>query len=240
MPCLRLQSVNFLFSNFFLNLSNNFSGYFNDAGSSYFLPRLQNHFGFYLGLTGARVKGFDLKKVGLATHYIESGKLEEVESRLIECKSHDDVGRTLAEFSSDPASTETELDAIMPTINKCFGGATVEEIYEKLQQDGSDWAIKTVKILDKMSPTSLKVTHRNLVLGRTSSLRDCLKREWLLVMQHVTDSDLKEGCRALLIDKDFKPRWNPKSISDVTQERVDRFFKLLPSGEELTFETSKL
>lgn len=211
-------------------------GYFNDAGSSFFLSKLKNNLGFYLGLTGARLKGFDLKKAGLATHYIESGKLDDVEEKLIVCKTHVDVAKTLGAFSSEPSSKETELDSIIPRIDKCFGGATVEEIYENLQRDGSDWALKTVKILDKMSPTSLKVTHKNLMLGRTSSLRDCLKREWLLVIQHVINSDMKEGCRALLIDKDFKPKWNPPSIKDVTAAHVDRFFQPSPAGDELTFD----
>lgn len=213
-------------------------GSFNDSGSSYFLPRLAHNFGIYMGLTGARVKGFDLKKVGLATHYIESEKLEDLEEKLSVCKTHDDVAKILQTFSFDPSSKETELDSIIPRIDKCFGGATVEEIYENLQHDGSDWAMKTVKILDKMSPTSLKVTHKNLLLGRISSLRDCLKREWLLVIHHSLDSDLKEGCRALLVDKDFKPQWNPKTIKEVTEEQVERFFQPSPDGDELTFEIS--
>lgn len=213
-------------------------GYFNDAGSSFFLPRLKNNFGIYLGMTGARVKGFDVKKVGLAAHYIESEKLGDVEEKLISCKTHADVEGVLEKFSSDPASPKTELDSILPKISECFGGATVEEIYENLSKDGSDWARKTVKILNKMSPTSLKVTHRNLILGKQSSLRDCLKREWLLVIHHVLQSDMKEGCRAMLIDKDFKPKWNPTTVQEVTEEQIARFFQPSPDGDELTFESN--
>lgn len=211
-------------------------GYFNDAGASHFLSRLDNNFGFYVGMAGARVKGFDVKKVGLASHYIESGKMDEVEKSLIGCKTHEDVKLTLDKFSSAPV--ETELVSILPKVKKCFGGATVEEIFENLQLDGSDWAKKTIKTLNKMSPTSLKVTHRSISLGKDSTLRDSLKKEFRLVVHHVLKSDLKEGVRALLIDKDFKPQWNPKSITEVTEQHVARFFEPSPDGDELTFETS--
>lgn len=212
-------------------------GYFNDAGSSYHLPKLGNNLAFYIALTGARVKGFDLKKVGLATHYVESSKLDNLEKRLIVCKTHEEVQRILDSFSSDPSDSQTELDELLPKINNCFGGATVEDIYERLQQDGSEWALKTIKTLNRMSPTSLKVTHRNYVLGKTSSLRDCLKREFQLVIHHINGSDLEEGVRAMLLEKDNKPRWNPKTVQEVTEEHVARFFKPSQGGDELAFET---
>lgn len=66
-------------------------GYFNDAGSSHFLSRLDNNFGIYMGMTGAKVKGIDAKKVGLATHYIQSHKLDDLEKTLVKCKTHGDV-----------------------------------------------------------------------------------------------------------------------------------------------------
>lgn len=213
-----------------------FIGYFNDAGASHFLSRLGNNFGLYMGMTGARVKGFDMVKLGLATHFIESRELEDVEQALIKCKSFSEVERTLSGFSSVPSPVESELDSILTRINKCFGGETVEDIYENLYHDGSDWAQRTVKTLDKMSPMSLKVTHRSISLGRNLSPRDCLKMELRLVVQHVIKSDMQEGVRALLLDKDFKPKWNPRAIGDVTEEQVDRFFQKLPEDEELSFD----
>lgn len=213
-------------------------GYFNDAASSYFLPRIPHNFGIYIGMTGERVKGFDMKKIGLATHYIESFKLDEVEENLIYCRTHEEVERTLSKYSSDPTSTETKLDTIMPRIENCFGATSVEEIYENLRKDGSEWALKTLKTLDKMSPTSLKVTHRSMNLGRNLSLRDCLRMECRLVTNFSLGSEMKEGVRALLIDKDLKPKWNPSSINDVTEEHVAKFFRPSAYDFELTFETN--
>lgn len=210
-------------------------GYFNDAGSTYFLPRLKNNFGVYMGLTGAKVKGFDVKKIGLASHYVESYKLEELETALIKCKTNVEVGQILNKFSSDPLSSATELDDFLPVIKSSFDGETVEQIYENLRVDGSDWAQNILKVLNRMSPISLKVVHRSLQIARTLSLRDCLKMEFRLVIHHHFKSDLKEGARAVVIEKDFKPKWSRKSIYDVTEDDVSRFFQPSPDGDELSF-----
>ena len=84
-----------------------------------------------------------------------------------------------------------------------------------------------------MSPTSLKVTLAQLKLGQNLSLMECLKMEYRLVLRHLEKSDFKEGVRALLIDKDQKPQWNPATIEGVTDEIVENFFKALPDSEEL-------
>lgn len=214
-------------------------GYFNDAGSSYFLSRLDNNFGLYLGLTGISVKGFDMKKIGLATHFIKSEKLDELENNLVQCKTSEDVERILVESASDPPSIVTEVDEILPKVRKCFSGTTVEEIYEKLQEDGSEWAKNTLNSLKLKSPTSLKVSHRSISAGRSMSLRDCLKMEMRLTINHSTiGGDVKEGVRAILVDKDMKPNWSRKSIYEVTDKDVDRFFQPIPMKYELNFEES--
>lgn len=210
-------------------------GYFNDVASSHFLTRLENNFGIYMGLTGIKVKGYDLKKVGLATHFVESHKMTELENMLIKCKDHRDVETALDKFSSDFETNPSELDGILPRIKKCFNGATVEAIFDRLQCDGTDWAIKTLNILKKNSPISLKVTHLSLTTARNLSMRDCLKMEMIICVNFVGDSDFEEGIRAVLLDKDFKPKWSKKSIYDVRKEDVEKFFKPIPEPYKLRF-----
>lgn len=211
-------------------------GFFNDAGASYFLSRLENNVGIYIGLTGTRLRGYDVKKVGLATHFVESKRLDNLEKALIACENERQIEKVLSEFSSTPKSIHNELDVLIPRINKCFGAETVEEIYENLLIDGSNWALETIKVLNKMSPTSLKVSLRNMVEGRKNSLHDCLTLENRVAVHYVIGSDLKEGVRALLIDKDLKPKWNPKTVEEVTEDHVERFYKKLPDRDELFFE----
>lgn len=213
-------------------------GFFNDAGASYFLGRLSNNVGVFLGMTGHRLTGVDMLKTGLATHYVQSERLSDLEKSLIECKNEDEIKLALAKHSSDV--TPTEFDDIVPKIDRTFDGDTVEEIYGNLHLEGSDWAMKTIRVLNKMSPTSLKVTHRSITNGRNLSLEDCLRTEFRLAINHVfLDSDFKEGTRAVLVDKDNNPKWNPAKIQDVTPEIVDKFFQPIPGGEaeDLKFES---
>lgn len=211
-------------------------GFFNDAGASYFLSRLAFNVGIYLGLTGTRLKAYDVKKVGLATHFVESERLEDLETALIACKNDEEIGKALAKFSSVPSSVDTQLDANIPRIDKCFDGLKIEEIYENLHLDGSEWAMDTIRVLNTMSPMSLKVSHRSITRGKTMSLEDCMKMEYRLAIHHIINSDFKEGCRAILIDKDNKPQWNPKTLAEVTEAHLERFFGPLPNGDELTYE----
>ncbi|XP_013116224.1 3-hydroxyisobutyryl-CoA hydrolase, mitochondrial isoform X2 [Stomoxys calcitrans] len=207
-------------------------GLFPDVGGSYFLPRLQGKLGLYLGLTGFRLKGEDVLKAGIATHYCDSSKLSELESALLNCPDADEVPDILTKFNM-PSAKPFVLEPKMDQINKCFSGESVEEILENLKNDGSEWATKTLQTMAKMSPTSMKVTFRQLELGAKLSLPQCLNMEYRIVLRHLENSDFKEGVRALLIDKDQKPQWNPSTVEAVTEERVQSFFAKLPDTEEL-------
>lgn len=209
--------------------------FFNDNGGSYFLSRLNRNVGFYISLASARIQGGDVKKIGLADFYVESDKLDDLEGSLTECKNQQEIEKVLNKFSTEPPK-ETEFDQILFKIDKCFDGDSVEEIIDNLHLDGSDWAMETVKVLNKYSPTSLKVCHRELKLGKKMTLHECLKTEYRMAIHHVAGSDIYEGVRALLIDKDNKPKFNPPTLHEVTEEHVERFFKPLPDGDELTFE----
>ncbi|XP_075144629.1 3-hydroxyisobutyryl-CoA hydrolase isoform X2 [Haematobia irritans] len=207
-------------------------GLFPDVGGSFFLPRLQGKLGLYLGLTGYRLKGEDVLKAGIATHYCESSKLSDLESALLNCPDADEVPDILSKFNM-PSAKPFVLQPQLDQINNCFSGESVEEIIENLKKDGSEWATKTIQTMTKMSPTSLKVTFRQLELGSKLSLPQCLKMEYRLVVRHLENSDFKEGVRALLIDKDQKPQWKPNTIEAVTEERVQSFFAKLSDTEEL-------
>ncbi|XP_017967946.1 3-hydroxyisobutyryl-CoA hydrolase, mitochondrial isoform X1 [Drosophila navojoa] len=208
-------------------------GLFPDVGGSYFLPRLQGKLGIYLGLTGHRLRGGDVYYAGIATHYCESSKVPELETALLNCPDADDVPEILEKFHSKPEKPFS-LTPVLEQINKHFSAGSVEEILESLRTDDSDWAKKQLEILSKVSPTSLKVTFRQLELGAQLSLAQCLIMEYRLAVRHLEPrADFKEGVRALLIDKDQKPKWQPATLSEVTEEHLDWFFKKLPDTEEL-------
>ncbi|XP_017067793.1 3-hydroxyisobutyryl-CoA hydrolase, mitochondrial isoform X1 [Drosophila eugracilis] len=210
-------------------------GLFPDVGGSYFLPRLQGKLGLYLGLTGYRLRGGDVFFSGIATHYCDSSKIPDLETELLNCPDADDVPELLQKFHSTPEKPFS-LQPFLEQINKNFSADCVEGILENLQNDGSEWAKKTLETLSKMSPTSMKVTFRQLELGSQLSLAQCLIMEYRLAVRHLERSDFKEGVRALLIDKDQKPLWQPTKLADVTDEHVQWFFRKLPDTEELKLE----
>lgn len=213
-------------------------GLFPDVGGGYFLPRMKGKLGLYLGLTGYRLRGQDVKKAGVATHYVDSSKVPELEKTLLDSKDGNDVDEILKSFDTEN-ETPFVLEKHLPLINRCFSANRVKEIISNLKEDESEFALKTLEMLSKMSPTSLKITKRQLDYGAELDLKECLKMEYRLAVHHTEKSDFKEGVRALLIDKDQKPKWNPRTIEEVTYAHVDSFFEQLPPNEELTFDDNE-
>lgn len=120
-------------------------GLFPDVGGSHFLPKLKNHLGMYLGLTGFRLKGEDVLKAGIATHFCESSQILELEKALLDIKDCDDVHKVLQSFHK-VSDKDFVLKPHLEQITKCFNAGSVEEIYSNLERDGSEWAQKTIQV----------------------------------------------------------------------------------------------
>lgn len=97
---------------------------------------------------------------------------------------------------------------------------------QRLKEDGSEWAQSVIVTLNKMSPTSLKITIEAFKRGKHMSIMECLDMDLCLVLNMLeeTDLDVVEGVRAFLIDKDYKPLWNPRTLDKVTDQYVENFF----------------
>jgi len=215
-------------------------GFFPDVGGSHFLPQLQGSFGMYLALTGARLKGKDVMKAGIATHFVSSENMEALEAGLKGIQSSSDVQGVLdsaCEGGADDASFTPHLDLI----NSCFARGSVEEVLEALESEGSEWALKHAATLRRVSPFALKVTHEMLTKSATHSLdiKECLRMEYRAAMRVMEDGEFYEGVRALLIDKDQSPAWKHASLPEVPAARVARCFEPLDpatEGPELDFD----
>lgn len=167
-------------------------GLFPDVGGSYFLPRLKGKLGTYLALTGERLKGSSLLKAKIATHYTTSDKLNDLEKALIQCNTANDIEKTLDEFCVQD-NNPFVLEPFINKIDTCFSSNTVEGIFERLEKDGSDWAIKTIETLKKMSPTSLKVTLKIINEGAKLSLIEALQVEYRVAVGCLNQHDFYEG-----------------------------------------------
>ncbi|ESP02886.1 hypothetical protein LOTGIDRAFT_177835 [Lottia gigantea] len=211
-----------------------------DVGGGYVLPRLQGKLGIYLGLTGFRLKGRDVHLAGIATHFVDSNKVSTLEEELaaLDNPDHNNIQNLLDQFhkESTKESHEFILEPKMEDINRSFSATTVEQIFTNLEKDGSEWALKQLETLKKMSPTSMKITLRQLKEGANLSLKECFYMENRLCQRCIEDHDLREGVRAVLIDKDQNPQWKPARLEDVTDERVDYYFSKLPDDRELVMQ----
>ncbi|XP_072197825.1 3-hydroxyisobutyryl-CoA hydrolase, mitochondrial isoform X1 [Excalfactoria chinensis] len=211
-------------------------GLFPDVGGGYFLPRLSGKIGYLLALTGFRLKGRDVLKAGIATHFVESDKLPDLEKDLIALKSpsKENIADLLNSYymqTKIDQEKEFVLDEHMEKINSIFSANRMEDIVQKLKQDGSPFAMKQLETINKMSPTSLKLTLRQLREGASLSLQQVFTMEYRLSQACMRGHDFYEGVRAVLIDKDQSPRWKPAALEEVSDEFVDSCFKPLGNND---------
>uniref|UniRef100_A0A8C2ZMV0 3-hydroxyisobutyryl-CoA hydrolase n=1 Tax=Cyclopterus lumpus TaxID=8103 RepID=A0A8C2ZMV0_CYCLU len=184
-------------------------GLFPDVGGGFFLPRLRGKLGMFLALTGFRLKGRDVQRAGVATHFVERKKIPELEKELVGLKSPsaEDVCRVLDSYQQQVKNPQR---------------------LQNISQNGFRHT------LSRMSPTSLKITHKQLQAGATMSLQDVLVMEYRLSQACMRGCDFYEGVRAVLVDKDHSPKWNPSTLEEVTQQTVDQCFSSL-GEKDLTF-----
>ncbi|XP_063906532.1 3-hydroxyisobutyryl-CoA hydrolase, mitochondrial isoform X1 [Zophobas morio] len=207
-------------------------GLFPDVGGSYFLPRLRGKLGLFLALTGYRLKGADIYKAGIATHYVDSKDLEALECDLLKCQNVNGIDTTLKRYSVKDTG-EFCLEPMMKDINQWFSGGSVEDIVTNLKKNGCTFAQEIVHLLGKMSPTSMKVTMKQLECGSKMTLEECLQMEYRIAVNCLANKDFYEGVRALLIDKDQNPKWNPATLPEVSSDLVESHFAKLPEDQEL-------
>ena len=206
-------------------------GLFPDVGGGWYLPRLEGRAGVFLALTGARLDGAECLALGLATHYLPSEKLEDAKARIA---AHPDrIAGILGELSVTPPPARI-IDNI-DRINHLFASDVYEEILAALEADGSDWALKERDTLGTKSPQTCKVALRQLAEGaQMTDFTAEMKQEYAIGARVVQMHDFLEGVRALIVDKDNNPQWNPATPEGVSDALVDSIFAPLPDDEAWT------
>ncbi|KAG5250643.1 enoyl-CoA hydratase/isomerase family protein [Salix suchowensis] len=217
-------------------------GFHTDCGFSYMLSRLPGHLGEFLALTGARLNGKELVAAGMATHFVPLEKLPELEKRLISLNSGDEnaVKSVIEEFSVDVQLDEGSVLNKLSVIDECFCKDTVVDIIKSFElessKEGNGWTGAVLKGLKRSSPTGLKITLRSIREGRKQTLADCMKKEFRLTMnilRTTISADVYEGIRALTIDKDNAPKWDPPTFDEVDDSKVDLVFQPFKDNLEL-------
>lgn len=225
-------------------------GFFPDVGGSHFLPRLRHNVGTYLALTGARLTGRDVLRAGIATHFVPSERLEGVELALASMAANgasvEQIDSALLVCDPDSAAAEPSrlFDEDVEQISQCFSHDTVEAIVEAVaaaaegalaEGQQKHWAVAAQKQLSYASPTSLKVTLRQIRYGRSLSLAECLSMEYRMAQHFMRGQDFFEGVRAMVIERKRKqaPAWSPPRLEDVSEADVEAYFAPVQDGDEL-------
>ncbi|AWY38834.1 enoyl-CoA hydratase/isomerase family protein [Pseudomonas putida] len=206
-------------------------GYFPDVGGSYFLPRVPGELGIYLGVSGVQIRAADALYCGLADWYLDSSKLATLDEKLDRLQWRDtplkDLQGVLAKLAVQQLP-DAPLETLRPAIDHFFALPDVPSIVEQLREvtvaDSHEWALNTADLLATRSPVAMAVTLEMLRRGRQLSLEQCFALELHLDRQWFERGDLIEGVRALLIDKDKNPRWNPPTLQALDAAQVASFF----------------
>ena len=215
-------------------------GLFPDVGGGWFLPRLPGEMGTYLALTGARLDAAGAVALGVATHYVPSSRLEGLEAALATTIAESSDGRAaindvLERFAEAPG--EDPMAAHRAVVDRCFSAGSIEGILEALDReaaDGSAFAAETAATLRHKCPTSLKISLEQLRRGRAmSNLAEVLAMEYRLSQHCMAGTEFFEGIRAVLVDKDHAPKWNPATLAGVDGAMVAAHFEPVP-GREFT------
>jgi enoyl-CoA hydratase len=206
-------------------------GLFPDVGGGWYLSRLPGRVGQYLALTGARMDGAECRYLGLATHYLPAERLEEAKARIAQDPGR--IGEILNEAAAPPP--EARITANLDRIARTFASDRYEAVLAALAADGSDWADKELATLSAKSPQACKVSLRLLAEG--AAMPDFaaeMRQEYAVAARVVVGHDFAEGVRAVLVDKDNAPNWDPATPEGVTDALLDSIFAPMPEGEEWT------
>ncbi|HVV60533.1 MAG TPA: enoyl-CoA hydratase/isomerase family protein [Pseudolabrys sp.] len=205
-------------------------GFFPDVGATWFLPRLPGELGTYCALTGERLNAGEGTNAGLATHRVSSARFAELLDGLCGTVSVDAVLNAFAEPAGEGPSW-----ARRAAIDRLFMGDRVEDILGALDREASaggrdgEWAAKTAATIRTKSPLSLKIALAQVRHGGDWDFETCMRTEFRIVSRIIEGHDFYEGVRAVIVDKDNKPRWSPAALADVSDADVARHFAPLAS-----------
>ncbi len=203
-------------------------GLFPDVGVSHIFSKAPNHVGLFLGLTGYRMDACDSLYAGFATHI---GSSDQIERFFHAIKRGEDYKDLLSDFSTE--AQESTLKNHMSDIKDAMTPDTFEALYNNLPQTSFGQQIKSD--ISAMSPLSMAVTFEHYYKAKSMSIEDILTMDYRLSQGCMVFGDFYEGIRALLIDKDKNPKWNPASVELLEKEMVNKFFETEPKKGDLTF-----
>ncbi len=212
-------------------------GFFPDVGGTFLLARSPGEIGTYFGLTGTTMNGPDAIYARFADAVVPSGRLGALRETLVDLRAGVNSAAVKAAIDGfATGETAGPVAAMQADINRWFSHDRMQDIFAALHRDGSELAQSTLRTLNEKSPRGMVVTSKLLRLARgSSSLEQCLVREYRAALEVFRSDDFREGVRAAVIDKDRNPRWSPSRVEDVTPAMLAPYFAEI-GADELVFQ----
>ena len=219
-------------------------GLFPDVGGTWLLNRLPGKTGLFMGLTGAHISASDALFAGMADYHVPHAAWESlldglksihwerasnnVASHTTRVMNDDALNTLLHSLSSDPQPEVGPLQQHLSLIQKLCSGSDLEKIVANLtalSTHEDPWLQRAAKTLAAGSPGSARLTFTLLQRCKHVSLAEVYRIEWTAGLMCACEGDFAEGIRALLVDKDKQPKWNPPTLQQATTEWVEKFFR---------------
>jgi enoyl-CoA hydratase/carnithine racemase len=203
-------------------------GLFPDVGGGHFLSRANGQLGTYLGVTGEMIGASDALYAELADVFVPAAELPALQALVIASSAgslREDIARFAAPFAAQADPASSRLAGMRQSIEQHFSGNSVTGLMASLSADNSEFARKTLETMRKRSPLMMCVTLSQLRRAATMTIGDCLRMERTMVRRCFEHGEVIEGVRALAVDKDHAPKWNPTTLAEVTPAMVERFFE---------------
>ncbi|XP_074559523.1 putative 3-hydroxyisobutyryl-CoA hydrolase 3 [Curcuma longa] len=215
-------------------------GHYPDVGASYFLSRLPGFFGEYLGLTGARLNGAEMVACGLATHFVPSKNLLLLEKSLheVDVAEPNTIQGIISKYTQQVPLKEDSVLHRLDLIDHFFSKQTVEEILSSLEHENAtlkqEWITKSIKSMKAASPINLKIFLMSIRKGRFEPLEECLIRDSRIsthIVRRTVSNDFLVGVKAIILEKNYKPKWEPSKLELVSNEMVETYLTKIPENE---------
>jgi enoyl-CoA hydratase len=200
-------------------------GFFPDVGAAWFLPRLPFRAGVYFALTGLRADAGDALALGLAHTFVPSAAFPALAQAL---EADEPVKTVLARFAARPPRSQLMGEA--EAIEACFSGSDRAAILAALREAGAQgraFAGPARAAMTEKSSTSQAIARRQMTLGATVDFDEALRMDYRIVSRVCRGHDFYEGVRAVIVDKDNRPRWAPPP----SPAEIDPYFAPLGDSE---------